>query len=120
MPAGGIGNVGIGTLSPGAYKLAVNGNIRSKEVTVETDNWPDFVFDKKYNLPSLKNVEAFISEHNHLPNIPSAKEIETNGLQLGDVQKKMMQKIEELTLYIIEQNKRIEKLEAEKLQSTNK
>jgi hypothetical protein len=110
MPASGTGNVGIGTTTP-AEKLSVNGNIRSKEVVVELANWPDYVFDKKYNLPSLKNVEAYINEHKHLPNIPSAKEIETDGLKLGDVQKRMMQKIEELTLYIIEQNKRIDALE---------
>jgi streptogramin lyase len=112
------GNVGIGTSLPDE-KLSVKGKIRSQEIIVETANWPDYVFDKKYNLPSLKNVEAYINEHKHLQDIPSAKEIEKAGLQLGDVQKKMMQKIEELTLYIIEQNKRIEKLEAEKLQINN-
>ncbi len=109
MPANGTGNVGIGTTTP-AEKLSVNGNIRSKEVVVELANWPDYVFDKKYNLPSLKNVEAYINEYKHLPNIPSAKEIETNGLKVGEVQTKMMQKIEELTLYIIEMKKEIELL----------
>jgi hypothetical protein len=107
--AAGTGNVGIGTDNP-TYKLSVNGNVRSKEVVVET-GWADYVFGKNYKLPSLRDVEKFIQLNKHLPNIPSAAEIETNGLHLGDTQKKMMEKIEELTLYLIEANKRIEKLE---------
>ena len=107
--AAATGNVGIGTDNP-TYKLSVNGNIRSKEVVVET-GWADYVFHKNYKLPSLKDVEKYIELNKHLPNIPSAAEIEANGLHLGDTQKKMMEKIEELTLYLIEANKRIEKLE---------
>ncbi len=104
------GNVGIGTENFGTYKLAVNGGVRSKEVVVET-GWADYVFDKKYKLPLLSDVEKFIQQNKHLPNIPSAAEIEKNGLNLGDTQKRMMEKIEELTLYMIEANKKIEKLE---------
>jgi hypothetical protein len=107
--AAATGNVGIGTDNP-TYKLSVNGNIRSKEVVVET-GWADYVFQKNYKLPSLRDVEKYIELNKHLPNIPSAAEIETNGLHLGDTQKKMMEKIEELTLYLIEANKRIERLE---------
>lgn len=103
------GNVGIGTANP-TYKLSVNGNVRSKEVVVET-NWADYVFDKNYSLPHLNEVEKFIDKNKHLPNIPSASEIQTNGLHLGEIQKMMMEKIEELTLYLIEANKRIEALE---------
>jgi hypothetical protein len=102
------GNVGIGTLNP-TYKLSVNGNIRSKEVVVEA-NWADYVFDKNYNLPLLIDVEKFIQQNKHLPNIPSAKEIEETGLHLGDIQRRMMEKIEELMLYIIEQDKSIQQL----------
>ena len=102
------GNVGIGTLNP-TYKLSVLGNIRSTEIVVET-GWADYVFDDKYKLSSLDEVEKFINQHKHLPNIPSAKEIEENGLHVGDVQKRMMEKIEELTLYIIEMKKEIEAL----------
>ena len=103
------GNVGIGTDNP-TYKLSVLGNIRSNEVVVET-GWADYVFDEKYKLPLLTDVEKFIQQHKHLPNIPTAAEIEKNGLFLGDTQKRMMEKIEELTLYMIEADKRIQKLE---------
>jgi hypothetical protein len=103
------GNVGIGTNNP-TYKLSVLGNIRSTEVVVET-GWADYVFDKKYKLIPLGEVENYIQHNKHLPDIPSAGEIQKNGLALGEVQTKMMQKIEELTLYIIEANKRLEKLE---------
>jgi hypothetical protein len=103
------GAVGIGTYTTAGYKLAVGGNIRSKEVVVET-GWADFVFAKEYKLPSLVDVEKYIKANNHLPEIPSAEEIQTNGLKVGEVQTKMMQKIEELTLYIIEMKKEIEAL----------
>ncbi len=116
----GGGNVGIGTtvLDPN-FKLSVNGSVRSTEVVVET-GWADYVFDDKYKLRSLRDVEKYIKANNHLPEIPSAKEIQENGLKVGELQTKMMQKIEELTLYIIELNKKIEKLEAKKLPTTNK
>lgn len=103
------GAVGIGTATTAGYKLAVNGNVRSKEVVVET-GWADFVFAKDYKLPHLFEVEKFIKLNKHLPDIPSAAEIQTNGLKVGEVQTKMMQKIEELTLYIIEMKKEIEAL----------
>jgi len=105
------GNVGIGTLNP-TTKLAVNGDIRTKEVVVESNNWPDYVFDEKHTLISLDEVEKFIQQHKHLPNMPSAKEVEEKGLHLGDVQKRMMEKIEELTLYVIELKKEIAQLKS--------
>lgn len=104
------GNVGIGYENFGTYKLAVNGSVRSMEVVVET-GWADYVFDENYKLPSLSDVEKFIQQNKHLPNIPSAKEVEEKGLHLGDTQKKMMEKIEELTLYLIEKSKEIEALQ---------
>jgi hypothetical protein len=103
------GAVGIGTQNTAGYKLAVSGNIRSKEVVVET-GWADFVFAKEYKLPPLFEVEKFIKANNHLPDVPSAMEIQTNGLKVGEMQTKAMQKIEELTLYIIEMKKEIEAL----------
>ena len=102
------GKMGIGTFNPD-YKFSVNGSIRSKEVVVESA-WADYVFDSGYQLRSLVEVEEFIQQHKHLPDIPSAKEIAEKGLAVGDIQKKMMEKIEELTLYVIELKKEIEKL----------
>lgn len=106
----GSGQVGINTTNVGGYHLAVNGNIRSKEVVVES-GWADYVFDNKYQLLPLGQLETFIQQYKHLPNIPSAKQVEEEGLHLGDTQKRMMEKIEELTLYILQLNKRIEELE---------
>jgi hypothetical protein len=111
------GQVGIGTINA-EHKFAVNGTIRSKEVIVESA-WADYVFSKDYKLRSLEELEKFIQSHQHLPNIPSAKEIEEKGLQLGDTQKRMMEKIEELTLYIIEQGKQIRALQSE-IEKNNK
>lgn len=98
------GNVGVGILNP-SDKLAVNGKIRAKEVKVESANWPDFVFAKDYVLPTLQETEKHIKEKGHLPGIPSAAEVEKNGIELGDMNKKLLQKIEELTLYLIEMKK---------------
>jgi hypothetical protein len=99
------GNVGIGTAIP-AEKLSVNGKIRAHEIKVEMANWPDFVFAKNYMLPTLQETEKHIKEKGHLPGIPSAAEVEKNGIELGDMNKKLLQKIEELTLHLIDQNKR--------------
>ena len=107
------GNVGIGTITPGAYRLAVNGKIRAKEVKVET-GWSDFVFEDDYDLPTLAEVEQFIKVNKHLPEIPSAQEVAENGVNLGEMEAKLLQKIEELTLYIIQQEKRIKQLESKK------
>ncbi|CAM1357400.1 DUF4200 domain-containing protein [Tenacibaculum halocynthiae] len=102
-------NVGIGTITPGAWKLAVNGKIRAKEIKVET-GWSDFVFYDDYELPTLKEVENYIKEKGHLKDIPSAKIVEQNGIFLGEMDAKLLQKIEELTLYTIQQQKEIEEL----------
>ena len=101
-------NVGIGTNNP-TYKLSVVGNIRAQEVVVE-NGWADYVFDNNYKLPDLKEVAAHIQQHKHLPGVPSAKEVKANGLKVGEMQAKMMEKIEELTLYVIELKKEIEAL----------
>ncbi|MEX0273467.1 MAG: malectin domain-containing carbohydrate-binding protein [Flavobacteriaceae bacterium] len=101
------GNVGIGTSTPGAYKLAVNGDIRAKKVKVETANWPDYVFTEAHDLPTLEEVRQHIAEKGHLPNIPSATEVEANGLDLGEMNRLLLEKLEELTLYILDQEKRM-------------
>ena len=98
------GNVGIGVLNP-REKLSVNGNIRSKEVKVEAVNWPDYVFEEDYKITSLENLEKYIKANKHLPEIPTAREVETNGLELGEMNRALLKKVEELTLYLIEQNK---------------
>ncbi|MCK4796028.1 MAG: right-handed parallel beta-helix repeat-containing protein, partial [Spirochaetes bacterium] len=95
------GSVCIGTMNPGSYKLAVNGSIRAKEIVVET-GWSDFVFEKNYNLKTLEEVERYIKDYGHLPNIPSESEVKANGVKLGEMDAKLLQKIEELTLYMIE------------------
>ena len=101
------GNVGIGTTNPGSYKLAVNGHIRAKEVKVET-GWADFVFEDDYQLRTLGQVEQYIEENGHLPDVPAAEQVKAEGVSLGKMDALLLQKIEELTLYMIEQNKTIE------------
>lgn len=96
----------------GNYKLFVEGGILTEKVKValrSTANWADYVFEKDYDLMPLKNVEEFIAQNKHLPGIDSAEELAQNGLDVAEMQAKHMAKIEELTLYIIEQNKAIEK-----------
>jgi len=108
----GNGNVGIGTVNP-TNKLDVNGTIHSREVKVDMIGWSDFVFKKEHNLPKLEEVEKHIKEKGHLENIPSQKEVLENGINLGEMNAKLLQKIEELTLYSIEQNKEINLLKKE-------
>ncbi|WP_420553534.1 hypothetical protein [Tenacibaculum aiptasiae] len=110
------GDVGIGTADTFGYKLAVNGKIGAKEVKVEINSpWPDYVFTNNYKLPSLKEVEKHIQEKGHLKDIPSAEEVEKNkGVDLGEMNRKLLEKIEELTLYTIQQEKKIKELEKDK------
>ncbi len=109
--------VAIGGVVPAAsgYKLTVTGKIIAEELKVKlSGSWPDYVFENKYKLQSLPELEQFIQSNKHLPNIPSASEIEKNGMEVGDMQKKMMEKIEELTLYVIDLQKQIEVLKTKK------
>jgi len=94
------------------YKLFVKKGIRTEKVKVEIASgiWADYVFDKKYDLKSIDEVEKFITKNGHLPNVPSAKEIEKEGLDLGKMDAKLLEKIEELTLYVIELKKEIDNL----------
>ncbi|SMC75249.1 hypothetical protein [Pedobacter africanus] len=98
------GNLGIGVGNP-QDKLAVNGKIRAHEIKVETANWPDYVFAKDHQLPTLQETEKHIKDKGHLPGIPSAAEVKANGIDLGEMNAKLLQKIEELTLYLIEMKK---------------
>ena len=101
-----LNNVGIGTSSPdAAYKLAVNGVIGAREVRVTQANWPDYVFEDAYPLPSLEEVEAAIRQQGHLPGVPSAVEVEAEGVGVGEMQALLLRKIEELTLYVLDLKK---------------
>ena len=109
-------NIGIGTsnFTDGAdtYRLSVKGKVRAEEVKVY-NTWADYVFSPAYELPSLKQVENYIAQNGHLQNVPSAKEITEKGLELGEMAKIQQEKIEELTLYLIQQNKEIEQLKSQ-------
>ncbi len=117
-------NVGIGidptTITNNPYALAVNGIIGAKEIIVETESFPDYVFNKDYKLLSLNEVDEFISKNKHLPGIPPASEVEVKGINVGEMETKLLEKIEELTLYIINQEKRISRLEEQNMNLLNK
>ncbi len=104
------GNVGIGTSNISDWRLAVGGKIRAEEIKVET-GWADYVFKEGYYLPSIEEVEEYIEKNGHLINIPSEKEVMRNGIELGNMNKLLLEKIEELTLYIIKQHKLQKQLE---------
>lgn len=96
------------------YKLLQldhSGVLFAHTVKVNAQNWPDFVFENDYKLQPLSEVERYIQEHKHLPNVPSAKEVEEDGLNVGEMNRLLLQKVEELTLHLIEQQKRIDELE---------
>jgi hypothetical protein len=107
------GMVSIGTTrTPLGYKLAVGGKIISEEVVVRIQaNWPDYVFASDYKLPPLSEIAKFVKQHKHLPNFPVAEEVSVNGVAIGELNVALVQKVEELTLYLIEQEKRIQALE---------
>jgi hypothetical protein len=123
------GNVGIGTKNPDE-KLTVKGKIHAKEVKVDVNIPADYVFQKyytgtsslkdNYTLPTLEYVETFTKKNHHLPEVPSAKEIQKNGLHLKQMTNLLLQKIEELTLYTIEQEKKLKKQETERIYQSKK
>ncbi|NMN37159.1 hypothetical protein [Pedobacter sp. SG918] len=99
------GNLGLGTTDTKGFKLAVNGKIRAHEIKVEATNWPDYVFEEGYKVETLEGLESYIKVNKHLPDIPDAKEVKENGVELGEMNKLLLKKIEELTLYVIELKK---------------
>ncbi len=109
------GYVGIGVNNP-QTALAVSGLICSKEVRVSLHGqpcWPDYVFETAYRLPGLEEVETYVQTHKHLPDIPSAQQVKEEGIELGEMNALLLKKVEELTLYLIEQNKKISELQGE-------
>lgn len=102
------------TTAATGYAVSVNGKIACEEVLVQdAASWPDYVFDEKYNLMSLEDLERSINKNNHLPGLPSAETVKENGFELADMQKRILEKVEELTLYTIEQDKQIKNLQQE-------
>lgn len=122
--AQGSGNVGIGTNSiPSGYKIAIAGSMIAEKVKVKkrvNGAWPDYVFGPDYKLPSLEELELFTKKNSHLPEIPSAREIENEGQDLGEMNRLLLKKVEELTLYLIEQSKEIKALKTKVEQLENK
>ena len=104
------GGLAIGTTSAAGYKLAVNGTAVFTKAIVKPFPWSDYVFDKDYRLPTLDSVSRFIAAHHHLPDMPSADSVAAAGIDVGQNQSLLLKKIEELTLYIIQQQREIEEL----------
>ena len=103
------GNIALNTFDTKGYKFAVNGSAIATSMTVKLNSaWPDYVFKKDYQLPSLQEVKTYIDQNQHLPEIPSEEQIAKEGLNLGEMNKLLMKKLEELTLYLIEQDKKID------------
>ncbi|WP_430405147.1 hypothetical protein [Fluviicola sp.] len=95
------------------FRVEANGMTRARKIKVDTQVWPDYVFESSYELMPLREVESFLKENKHLPAIPSQEEMKKEGIDLAEMNVKMMEKIEELTLYLIQQNKELEKVKAE-------
>ena len=105
LKLGNTGNVGIGTTNPGAYKLAVEGIIGARDIIVTNVPWSDYVFRPGYRLRPLSEVNAFIQANHHLPDIPSEAEVKAQGVSVVEMQSKLLAKVEELTLHMIQQEK---------------
>ncbi|WP_157676724.1 hypothetical protein [Chryseobacterium sp. T16E-39] len=108
------GNVRIGATAAngnyGGYKLSVDGDIIAKRCVIQIDKWADYVFANDYHLPDLNEVSSFITKNKHLPGVPSEAEIKEKGLDVEEMNKILMQKVEELTLYIIKLQKEVDQL----------
>ncbi len=108
--AAGIVSIGTAT-APAGYKLAVGGKIVAEEIVVKLQaNWPDYVFESTYKLPSLSELERFIIANKHLPDVPSAQEVKENGLSVGEMNTILLKKVEELTLHVIALKKEVDLL----------
>jgi len=113
------GNVGIGTTNPDE-KLTVKGSIHAEEVLVDLNvPGPDYVFEEDYPLQDLSSLEEYLKANKHLPEVPSASEMETEGIKVGEMEMLLLKKVEELTLHLIKQNKQIELLQSENKNQQN-
>lgn len=108
------GNILIGKTSQtnSSYKLDVNGNVRANQVTVNATG-ADYVFDSSYHLPSLDSLSDYIRLNHHLPGIPAAKKMQKNGMNVGEVYTKLLAKMEEMTLYIVNLQHEVDTLQTE-------
>lgn len=114
-------NVGIGTNQPQGYKLAVAGNMIAEKIKVKLQGaWPDYVFANGYTLPTLQELDQYIVANGHLPNVPSAEEVKKDGIDMEEINKALLRKIEELTLYLIEMDKKMKALETSQQLLTDK
>jgi hypothetical protein len=102
--------VGIGTSAP-AYKLHVIGDVRGNTFISNTRSYADYVFDAGYELPTLKEVKTYVQQNHHLPEVPTEEEVKKNGLNLSEQSVILLKKVEELTLYAIDQNEKLQSLE---------
>jgi hypothetical protein len=108
------GNVGIGTTEPGTFKLAVDGKLGASEVVVTLARpWPDYVFDKEFVILPLSELAQYVKANKHLPDVPTAAEVRDNGVSLGEMNAILLKKVEELTLYLIEQQNEMVKMKSE-------
>jgi len=106
--------IGVVNAAAGAYKLTVSGKIICEELKVELyAAWPDYVFSEQYQLRSIHELKSFISDNNHLPNIPTASEVAEEGFEVGEMNRKLLEKVEELTLYIIQLQEQIDEIKSE-------
>ena len=104
------GSVGIGTYKTSGNKLTVDGTIAARRVKVTQETWADYVFDNEYKLPGLQEVQHYITENKHLPEVPSAAEVEEKGIDVGEMNKILLKKVEELTLYLLKEHETVELL----------
>lgn len=107
------GYIGINTKTPQS-RLSVNGDIRAKEIIVTMEGWSDYVFSPDYKLKGLYEIESYVNEHHHLPGVPSESEVLEDGARLGEMNAVLLEKVEELTLYIIDMQKQIDELKQQK------
>ena len=107
------GNIGIGTTATSGFLLSVDGKVRAREVFINLDTWADYVFEPTYQLMTLPDLEKYIAQYKHLPGIPTTETMTNGQHAVGDVQVMLLEKIEELSLYIIQLNNRIDALENE-------